>query len=220
MFWLSQKRLWGMRHGRHENIFLSPFPTTAKIVENLAPLPINRVMCSRTSLRFPGMSGSLWEVQFALWRQGVGLELSLGTSWSQGTEPLKKQKFGDPNLEWFGVELQAATFVFLKWPGSWFQPFTCMPLCCTCSKAGILPTISKHIPDIGGSGLLNLKLLANIAGPFLHCSPAPRFTDSQKTHHHSSIILRRVFSSVLKRRQSTWDKGFNDGWLPDSISAV
>ena len=85
-----------------------------------------------------------------------------------------------------------------------------MPLCCTCSKAGILPTVSKHIPDIGGSGLLNLKLLANSAGPFLHCSPAPRFTDSQKTHHHSSIILRRVFSNVLKRRQSTWDKGFNE----------
>jgi len=69
------------------------------------------------------------------------------------------------------------------------------------------------IPDIGGSGLTNLKLLANIAVPFAAALPH----GSQTLRKHT--ITRQLSAQGFQQRPvaGTWDKGFNDGWLPDPV---
>ena len=105
-----------MRHGRHENIFLSPFSNNYK--NCWEPGSIADQSC-HVLQDIVGISWREWQSlrsSIALWRQGVG---------------------------WWRLVLSL------------------------------------------GSGLTNLKLLANIA------VPAPHITNSQKTHHHSSIICAR-----------------------------
>ena len=84
-----------------------------KLLKNLAPLPINCAMCSRTSLGFPGMSGSPWKVQFAAGR---------GSGWSWAWELQEKPRYWTsweaevwwyPNLEcWIRLGTVGCNYCF------------------------------------------------------------------------------------------------------------
>ena len=71
------------------------------------------------------------------------------------------------------------------------------------------------IPDIGGSGLTNLKLLANIAVSF--AAAQPHGSQTLRKHTITRQSSAQGFQQRPEEEAGTWDKKFNDGWLPDPV---
>lgn len=135
---------------------------------------------------------------------------------SQGTEPLKKLRFGDPirypNLEcWIRLGTVGCNCCFHQMTRFQIPALhvraTLLHMFQLCLQFPNYHVVM--IPDIGG------KLLANIAVPF--AAALPHGSQSLRKHTITRQSSAQGFQQRPEEEAGTWDKGFNAGWLPDPV---